>query len=461
MRFQRNADLPKGVQTAPDAVQSLFREAANQITADKPGLADERAFRLAWDAVRAKGWEQDEAGAWTQTAPVADAATTTVQVRETIALDAGSKPRRSNDGYMTAMPRVARSGIQLYGGDEVGRPSMDVVRVYRPEAEVFSKDSLASYAHKPVTLDHPPVLVTADNWAKYARGSLGDEVLRDQEFVRVPMVLMDAAAIRAVEDGQAQLSLGYTMDLKWQPGVTPSGEEYDAIQTKIRANHLAVVTEARGGPKLRIGDTSEGVDNMPTKQIVVDGLKCTMDERDADIVQRAIDKAASDLVVAQKIASDAKLLADETAKKLADATKAGEAKDAEIAALKKQLDDAKAASVVSPTKLAEMVRDRANVLAKAKAVLGDKLVEDGKTDAEIKRQVVDAKLGDVAKTWTVEQVDAAFVSFTADVKAGTVDPVREIIRNGLDGKDDDRYAAHDAYVDRLTNAWRGEQPTKQ
>ena len=44
--------------------------------------------------------------------------------------------RRRDDGYLVADARIARTGIQLYRGSEVGRPSMDVVRVDRPGAEV-------------------------------------------------------------------------------------------------------------------------------------------------------------------------------------------------------------------------------------------------------------------------------------------------------------------------------------
>jgi hypothetical protein len=74
---------------------------------------------------------------------------------DTLTLDAGAKVRFTNEGYMVAVPRVARSGIQLYSGREVGKPEMKVVRVFRPEDEVFNKDSMHSYAHKPLTNDHP------------------------------------------------------------------------------------------------------------------------------------------------------------------------------------------------------------------------------------------------------------------------------------------------------------------
>jgi len=45
--------------------------------------------------------------------------------------------RRTRDGYLVADARVARAGIQIYAGREVGRPDLDEVRVWRPEDEVF------------------------------------------------------------------------------------------------------------------------------------------------------------------------------------------------------------------------------------------------------------------------------------------------------------------------------------
>jgi hypothetical protein len=98
----------------------------------------------------------------------------------------GRKVRITSDGYLVAAPRVARTGIQLYSGSEVGKPEMKVVRVFRPEDEVFKNDSMHSYAHKPFTNDHPPEPVKPTTgrsirWAIWAKMSL-----RDGEFVRVP-----------------------------------------------------------------------------------------------------------------------------------------------------------------------------------------------------------------------------------------------------------------------------------
>jgi hypothetical protein len=52
--------------------------------------------------------------------------------------------RRTREGFLVSDVRAARVGIQQYLGSEVGRPQMDVVRVFRPEGEVFHHDAMSS-----------------------------------------------------------------------------------------------------------------------------------------------------------------------------------------------------------------------------------------------------------------------------------------------------------------------------
>jgi hypothetical protein len=177
-----------------------------------------------------------------------------MQMNERLIMDQGAMMRRTTDGYLVAAPRVARTGIQLYRGSEVGMKDRAVVRVYRPEQAVFDKDSMATMAFKPITDDHPPVQVTAENWKEYAVGQSGDQVARDGEFIRVPMVLMDQKSITKLEAGKAELSVGYNCNIDFVDGKTDDGLEYDAVQSDIRVNHIAIVTAARGGHDLRIGD---------------------------------------------------------------------------------------------------------------------------------------------------------------------------------------------------------------
>ncbi|HMF59114.1 MAG TPA: DUF2213 domain-containing protein, partial [Vicinamibacterales bacterium] len=172
-------------------------------------------------------------------------------------LDDKAGIRITSDGYMAAMPRVARTGIQLYRGAELGIKDKDIVRIYRPPEEVFKADALKSFVGKPFTDNHPKTPVNATNWKDVSRGITGEDVLRDGEYVRVPMVLMDGTLIKRVQGGKTQLSAGYTCDIAWGEGRTPAGEVYDGTQTDIRINHVAVVDHARGGQSLSIGDAAK------------------------------------------------------------------------------------------------------------------------------------------------------------------------------------------------------------
>jgi hypothetical protein len=406
------------------------------------------------------------------------------EVEERIVLDKADI-RITGDGYMVTSPRVARTGIQLYRGDEMGRPDLSVVRVYRPEDQVFNKDSMHTFAFRPITNDHPPVAVTADNWKDYSVGTSGGEVARDGEFIRVPMTVMDGSAIAAVRDGKSELSVGYATDIKWGAGKTPDGFEYDAIQTNIRANHIAIVDAARGGAKLRIGDGTEnddahpsdadsaaddGDDEMNDKSnspslvtMDVDSIPCQMTDVAAAAVKRML--GIKDAKIGELETALQKAVTDSTTQKTTDANSISElqkqigVKDAEIATLKKQVEDA----AVTPEKLDAMVRDRDEVIGKGRAVLGNALVIDGKTIGDIRKQVVLAKIGDAAKGWNDDQVAASFATMTADVKpvggANVVDASRAFsahVPHGADAK----VAAQDKYDGAISERWKGNAATK-
>jgi HK97 family phage prohead protease len=346
-----------------------------------------------------------------------------VSLTDALVVDASSV-RTTNDGYVVAFARAARTGLQLYKGSEVGRPELDIVKVYRPEKEVFATDSLRSYGHKPVTNDHPPEPVSPINWSKYARGIVDGEVLRDGDFVRVPLMLTDSATIEDFKAGKRELSLGYTTDIVWGEGKTPKGETYDAIQTNIRANHLAVVSVARGGDKLRIGDTtptdpsSKGDKPMNTRTLTVDGLSCDVSEHAAQIMQRAlndrqsiIDSTAEALKKAkEKVAELEAKMKEEGEKSAKDSAEAV----AKISALEKQVAD----SALTPAKLDQLVKDRQVVIDSAKKLVAS-IVTDGKTEAEIRRQVVDAQLKDKAKGWSDDQVKTAFDTLSSMAPASS------------------------------------------
>jgi hypothetical protein len=336
--------------------------------------------------------------------------------------------RRTSDGYLVATALTARVGIQDYAGWEVGRPDMAVVKVYRPPEQVFDKASLGSYAHKPITNDHPTTPVTADNWKDVAVGSIGDEIARDGEFVRIPLIIMDAATIKAVEEGKRELSTGYVCELHWGDGITPDGEKYDATQMNIQANHVAVVKRGRAGMQARIGDdakhwgaspvnlqTADEKESQMTEQlrkVLVDGLQVETTDAGATAINKLVaDIAASTQRFADAEAAHAKALATKDAELAA--------KDAEVDALK--------AKVLSDADLDKRVADRADLIATAKSIAKD-IKTDGLSDAEIRKAAVVASLGDAAIADKSDAyIDARFDILAEDAKkladANPADPV--------------------------------------
>ena len=144
---------------------------------------------------------------------------------------------------MVAEARLTRTGVFTYrNADGLSR------REYRPPTEVHDSKSLASFRMVPLTNGHPPTMITAQNARQYAVGAVGENVRRDGDFVVAPIAVHDAATIAAMDAGKTQVSCGYDCDLVETPGVTPNGEHYDAMQTHIVGNHLAVaIDNARAG----------------------------------------------------------------------------------------------------------------------------------------------------------------------------------------------------------------------
>jgi len=381
-----------------------------------------------------------------------------MEYSEMTLLDASSDLHPTKDGYLLARPRIARTGVQLYRGAELGRPDLKEVRVYRSESEVMSRDSVMSLAGKPVTVEHPDSPVNAQNWKDYAVGHVGDEILRDGEFIRVPLHLMDAAAIKEVRSGRSQLSVGYTASLEWGDGVTDKGEAYDVKQISIRANHVALTHTARGGDKLRMGDRRPHQQEKTMRSILVDGISIEMEDKDSQLVERRFTALQKEVTDAQTALATVKTQGQNelaTAKtETANATALVQTKDAEIITLKKQLTDA----TVTADKLDALADARAAVKARAKTLL-DSVVLDKKSDADIRRQVVNAHMGDAAKDWNDDMIAASFNTLAvkvadSDGNGSGLSTVVQVLQNGEGFGGDGRTKAYATYDKELTERWK-------
>lgn len=140
------------------------------------------------------------------------------------------------DGRVRAEAHIARIGVQEYL-DEKGR----VVRELRAPEEVFSRKSMDSFAMVPVTSTHPTEKVTADNARQYMVGASGERVERDDDWLRTELMIADAPTLEEMRaDKKYEVSCGYTCDVVQEKGVHPVYGAYDARQTNIVGNHIAV-----------------------------------------------------------------------------------------------------------------------------------------------------------------------------------------------------------------------------
>ena len=333
--------------------------------------------------------------------------------------------RVNDSGYLEAFAHTARTGIQQYLGSEMGRPDLGVVNVYRDAADVFSHASLHSFEKVPVTVDHPPGGVSAANWKQVAVGTTGEEVLRDGERLKIGLKIMDAAAIEAVRSGKRELSVGYQTEIVWGDGVAPDGTPYQARQTKIVADHIAIVSAGRAGSTCRIGDSWSALgavgepqrtpqqqkDAVSMKTLMIDGHSVALDDAAfiaVSALQRQLGTAVADALAKDKdltAAKDAHAKAI-TAKDEAHAA-ALKAKDTELATKDAEIETLKAAQI-DDAKLDALAAARADVIGKAKAIVAD-VKTDGLSIPAIRRAVVVAKLGDAAaKDKSDDYVEARF-----------------------------------------------------
>ena len=298
--------------------------------------------------------------------------------------------KMTDDGFLITRARALRTGIQEYHATELGLTDNRIVKVYRPETSVKDADSLVSMAHAPITINHPDVMVTADNWKDLAVGEVSTKAQWDGEFIALDLILKDKAAIEAVKSGMVELSAGYVADM--MPSDNP---EYDFVMGPPRYNHLAIVEKARAGSKARIGDNA--AIKWGAAPLTAKGPE--MEFKTIVVGDKAVQVAASDADIVTKLIADHKAEIEVMDKAIAE-------KMAEIENLKsKQVTDAQ---------IEAMADERAAVIAKASKMV-DGLDPVGKSVIAIQREAIApiwgkdavADFPDVAVKTMFDNIDAA------------------------------------------------------
>lgn len=281
----------------------------------------------------------------------------------------------SPEGYLIAPGRAAKTGTQQYLRRELGLDGDPnaIVTVYRPPEEVFSQKYLDSFNGADITYLHPKKLVDSETFSIVTKGNIKSPGVPDGDFVKVTLVVKDKETIKKIENGDVELSTGYTAEYHHEPGVTADGVEYEYVQRDMLVNHVAVlpINSARAGRQARIFDNQ--AQGKAMKVVVLDaGRKVEIqDEAVATLVEDSISRLQAALDAANKAKDEAEAEAEKQKAK-------ADAKEEEAEEAKKMATDAAISA-----RIAEIVavKDKA-------AVIDSTYVADGVDTMAIMRGVL-------------------------------------------------------------------------
>ncbi|WP_288078650.1 DUF2213 domain-containing protein [Pseudomonas sp.] len=364
--------------------------------------------------------------------------------------------KETKEGYLVATSRVARTGVQLYLASELGDQAIndgfkpeDIVRLNRSPEEVFHKDSLASITRTPITIGHPEDDVTADNWSKLSVGEIGDSYSIDGDWIVVNPMIKDSRGVQAAKTTHRELSMGYSANLVRARDAAVA--DYDVVD--IRYNHTALVAAARAGDQARIGDSwgaTSLTDFQPGNSPKHQGGRMA-DMKTVVLGDKAVQVADTDVLAIEQYKADmTKKLGDAEAGKQA----AVAAVQAEMGALKVELQKAKDAANIDVDAL---VAARTELLSQVKAI-DSAIVTAGKSDAELRKAAVAAKMGDAALAGASDAEIKGMFTVLAKDAATTTNPVQRVLQSGVQ-RVGDAALMQDAALAKANsdmNAWRNQ-----
>ena len=240
------------------------------------------------------------------------------------------------EGFLQGRAVVMQVGALEYDAAELGvGPKGTRIKLMRDEDSVFHVDTLASLRRAPITMVHPEKGVTKDNWRTTIVGNVIGEPFRSGEQLLVDIIVRDQDAIKSIDDGQDDSSVGYSALVKQ---LEDADRGYRS-EGGLHINHLAVVKYGRSGPNVRVLDEAKET-GMTTEELkaitdaiteAVRGTKTTSEEQ-AKVIGDAISAAIAPVL---KDSEDRRKLVDEAdaeAKRKEAETKATEAADALVTA---------------------------------------------------------------------------------------------------------------------------------
>lgn len=172
-----------------------------------------------------------------------------------------SKREVDINGYIEIKDNpISKVGVFPYLGGQISdklEPNK-IYQVYRPEEELSDIECINSFKLMPFTDDHAMLgdekkgLMPAEK--KGVHGVTGEDVYFADGFLKSNLKIFSNYLSELIENGKIELSMGYRCVYDLAQGIF-NGQKYDAIQRKIRGNHLALVDEGRSGSDIAVLDS--------------------------------------------------------------------------------------------------------------------------------------------------------------------------------------------------------------
>ena len=225
---------------------------------------------------------------------------------------------KDSNGYMhVAVSNLTKEQVVPYMGDsipgykELGLEPDKVYQIYRPADEI--EKAVETFNGLPLMLDHWDM--DAENIPKdKVVGSLGTDAKWEKPYLTNSLIVTDANAIKAIEDGSySELSASYACDIDMSGGIF-EGKSYDGVMRNIKGNHVALVHEGRAGHDVKVADSAmEGGEKMSWKEKLKDLLFDIITNKEAmkDIMnenekmeQQEVPAQASDVEPVDEVADE-------------------------------------------------------------------------------------------------------------------------------------------------------------
>lgn len=156
---------------------------------------------------------------------------------------------------------ISKIGVFPYLGSQMGLkdPALAgrVFMVLRPEEELSDPECIKSFQLLPFVDEHA-MLGAEDKGGlpaerKGVQGFIGEQVRYERPYLRGNIRIVSESMKNTIDSGKIELSPGYRCIYDLTTGVW-EGQNYDAVQRRIRGNHLALVDEGRTGADVAVLD---------------------------------------------------------------------------------------------------------------------------------------------------------------------------------------------------------------